>query len=951
MLPAAPRERLTLPTVPAPSQRAAFPLVATLAPVLVSLALWMLTQSIYSLLFAVLGPVVAIGGLWDGRVNRRRTARRERVRFLAALGATAESVASAHERERVRLSRLSPDPAATIGWAATTRTETQGHPIPVRVGSGTIGGRIELAGDDPDSDAVGPASELRAATLAIRSAAGELCDAPIVVDAREGIGIVGPPVVASAVARQLALRLAARFSPVDARLSAPEGESWTRDLPHAVTAGTAHTYSWLEGDTAPVVISWAQNDDDLPLGCGIRLATGADDGVSGDRVGEDARDVAPDAASIAEASAVVVGWRDRAGALGLRPPGAELPALVRLADVLGHAPHPDQGRKVLSLAAPIGKDAKGTVVLDLISQGPHAVIAGTTGSGKSELLVSWILGMASGRSPDELSFLLVDFKGGSAFAPLEVLPHVMATLSDLDARLTRRAIESLRAELLHRERVLAAASARSITELPVGALPRLVIVVDEYAAVVSASPELHEVFGDLAARGRSLGLHLILCTQRPAGVIRDAVLANVTLRISLRVTDRGDSVAMIGNDAASRLPAEPRGRGILATDAEPRMLQVAIAEPSDAASITQASPAATVRRPWCAPLPTQISLDAIPATEQGFAFGLLDLPAEQRQPTGAWDPDRDGHLLALGASGSGSTTALQTLVVSAARSGARVRVIPSAPEEAWQVLSQVGERASGEGGDVSSDRRTLFVIDDLDALVARYDADYRHEFLELLSTVAREGSATRTTVAASARRLSGSLAGIAGSFGSRLLLRQTSRDEHVLAGGDPREFDPDLPPGAGTWRGRTIQVARAEDSELRTAWRVASAVPTPIVPADFPVLALVAGRPRALGEQMRARGARVIDLGDGAAHSASELHISTGAVPTVLLGDPDAWLAQWELLSVARRDWPIVLVDATPADVRALLRQRTLPPPLGTHPGECWYSAQGQTERAALVLS
>jgi S-DNA-T family DNA segregation ATPase FtsK/SpoIIIE len=944
VLPAAPRERLTLPTLAATSPRPGFPLVATLAPVVVSLVLWMLTQSIYSLLFAFLGPVVALGSLLDAKVNRRRAALRERARFLAALAETAESVATAHDRERERLARVSPDPAAAIGWAVAGRPGTRGRPVPLRIGQGTIAGRVDLSGEDPEGDESAAAGETVRAVRAVRSAAAELHEAPIVVDARDGIGVTGPPVLAACVARALAVRLAARLSPADAGLAAPAGEVWVEQLPHEVTVGAADRYLWTEGDGEPVVISWAESEAGLPLGCGIRIAAGAEGGVAGDRVGEDPRDARPDALTSAEAAIVVQAWRERAASLGLRPPGSDLPSLVRLADLLPLASHPEPGApSPASLAAPVGRDAQGAVVLDLVAQGPHAVVAGTTGSGKSELLVSWILGMAAARSPDEVAFLLVDFKGGSAFAPLAVLPHVLATLSDLDARLTRRAIESLRAELLHRERVLAAAAARSIDELPVGALPRLVIVVDEYAALVSASPELHEVFGDLAARGRSLGLHLILCTQRPAGVIRDAVLANVTLRLSLRVTDRGDSAAMLGDDAAFRLPAEPRGRGVVAGDGGPRMLQVAIAEPSDALRIAAGSVPATLRRPWLDPLPREIALDGLPAAERGLGFGLLDLPAEQRQPAAAWDPERHGHLLALGAAGSGSTTLLQALAVSAARAGLAVQVVPPGPADAWQLLSLAVERP-GVG-------QHLLLIDDLDALVAAFDADYRHEFLELLTAVARGGSGSGCSLAVAAHRLTGPLAGLAGLFGSRLLLRQTSRDEHVLAGGDPRTFDPELPPGAGTWRGDVVQVARPAEADRLAAWATTALDPIRVDPAEHAIIAVVAARPRALRERLSAGGARIVELGSGSEPAPGDLRVSGGTVPTVVLGDPDAWLAEWALLSTARRDWPIILVGVTSADHRALLRDRALPPPLGQRPGECWLSIDGRTERAVLALS
>lgn len=931
VLPAPPPERLTLPTPPAPPARAAFPFVATLAPVVVSLALWMLTQSIYSLLFAVLGPVVAVGGLVDGRVGRRRAARRDRARYLAALDRTAEAVAEAHERERQRLERLAPDSA---GWGAS------GGGVAVRVGHATLAGRVVLSGEDPEDVPDDVARALRG----VRAAAAEFRDAAVVVDARGGVGVAGPPALSAAHARAVAAQIAARLSPVDTVLTAPPGEPWTGRLPHAVMAGDPGRYTFREGDDEPIVVSWAERESDLATGCGILITAGAECGVTGGdaggHTGDRPRDLLPDALTLAEATAAASGLRARAEARGLRPAGERLPPFVRLAELTPFAVSPAPG----SLPAPIGRDADGPVVVDLVVQGPHAVIAGTTGSGKSELLIAWILGIAAGRTPDEVAFVLVDFKGGSAFAPLAVLPHVLATLSDLDARRTQRAIESLRAELRHRERVLADAGARAIDDLPGGALPRLVVVVDEFAAVVSASPELHEVFADLAARGRSLGLHLILCTQRPAGVIRDAVLANATLRLSLRVTDRADSVAMLGSDAAARLPAEPRGRGILLADGAPRTLQLAMAEPADAARIAADSPPARVGRPWLEPLPAVLPLAAVPSAEHGLAFGMVDLPAEQRQPVAAHDPDRHGHLLVLGGSGAGSSTALETLALSAVRAGMRVGFVPREPADAWAVLAEEAERGSA---------RSILFLDDLDALVARFDADYRHEFLELLTALARGSGTSRPALVVAAHRLTGPLAGLAGMFGSRLLLRQNSREEHVLCGGDPRGFDPDLPPGAGTWRGAVIQVARASEAEVAEAFAGPDAtvpVPVRVVLADHRVVAIVAGRPRVHLERLRATGARVIELGEAAMPSPQELQVTPASATTVLLGDPEAWLADWATLAAARRDWPIVLVDVSAADHRGLLRDRSLPPPLGTQPGECWLSTDGHTRRAMLVL-
>src|SRR5690606_38751968 len=158
------------------------------------------------------------------------------------------------------------------------------------------------------------------------------------------------------------------------------------------------------------------------------------------------------------------------------------------------------------------------------------------------------------------------------------LPHVVGIVTDLDEVAAARALRSLRAELRHRESLLAERGARSIEELADGvpALARLVIVVDEFAALTAGFPELHEVFADLAARGRSLGVHLVLCTQRPAGSVRDSVLANCTLRISLRVNNRADSIAVVGEPGAAALPRHPVGRAIIARDEGSVLVQLAV---------------------------------------------------------------------------------------------------------------------------------------------------------------------------------------------------------------------------------------------------------------------------------------------------------------------------------------------------------------------------------------
>ena len=199
-------------------------------------------------------------------------------------------------------------------------------------------------------------------------------------------------------------------------------------------------------------------------------------------------------------------------------------------------------RKPGNLRAIVGQSAQGTFSLDLRSDGPHALVGGTTGAGKSELLQAWILGMAAAHSPQRVTFLLVDYKGGSAFRDCVALPHTVGLVTDLSPHLVRRALASLSAELRYREHLLARHRAKDLAELErrgeVDVPPSLVIVVDEFAALVQEVPGFVEGVVNVAQRGRSLGLHLILATQRPAGVIKDNLRANTNLRLALRVGRR-----------------------------------------------------------------------------------------------------------------------------------------------------------------------------------------------------------------------------------------------------------------------------------------------------------------------------------------------------------------------------------------------------------------------------
>jgi S-DNA-T family DNA segregation ATPase FtsK/SpoIIIE len=258
----------------------------------------------------------------------------------------------------------------------------------------------------------------------------------------------------------------------------------------------------------------------------------------------------------------------------LSVPGASLPSLVRLPGLLGYD-RPDPAtilrlwQTPTGISTPIGTGENGTLTLDLVQDGPHGLVGGTTGSGKSEFLRSLVAGLAARNDPTRLNFILVDFKGGAAFKACERLPHTIGTISNLDEQLADRAIRALEAEMERRQRVFAEAgegidnlSAYAATN-PAEPMPRLLLVIDEFAMLAKDFPDVLKALVSVGAVGRTLGVHMILATQRPAGVVSDDILANTNLRVALRVQSRDDSSNVIGVPAASAIGRAQMGRAFV----------------------------------------------------------------------------------------------------------------------------------------------------------------------------------------------------------------------------------------------------------------------------------------------------------------------------------------------------------------------------------------------------
>ena len=208
--------------------------------------------------------------------------------------------------------------------------------------------------------------------------------------------------------------------------------------------------------------------------------------------------------------------------------------------------------------------------------GPHGLVVGATGSGKSELLRTLVLRLAMAHSPEQLNVVLVDFKGGATFAGLAALPHVSALITNLadELALVERMQDALSGELVRRQEILRAAgnlasvreydAARAAgAELP--PLPSLFVVVDEFSELLSAQPEFIDLFVAIGRLGRSLGLHLLLASQRlDEGRLR-GLESHLSYRIGLRTFSAQESRTVLGVPDAAELPAVP-GLGYLRTD-------------------------------------------------------------------------------------------------------------------------------------------------------------------------------------------------------------------------------------------------------------------------------------------------------------------------------------------------------------------------------------------------
>jgi len=744
-----------------------------LAPLPIALMMAFFFRPIFAL-FALMGPVMAVGRWWESRRRFRRDTVGRGQRITQMRSELADRLGEQAETEACRRWANHPHVGALWRRAASGSVRLwQRRPGDPGFMQATVGvGAATASVVKIDKAIPVELSDLLEAPLLLRPV-------PLVVDLSidAAVGIVGSRAHAMAVARSLVAQLATAHGPADVRIGvicSPQNArawDWLKWLPHIDDQWVTHDVGAITAILAPAQPAARHRSPGQPNPGPVRLvivdAPGADVAavvraaheadvevrcialaseptllpavcstvyrVTGNGLSVEATESSvasatpspstptgvslPTAESWARSLAKFCDPESADGTAGSQPSTFSFLELVgyRSTDELAH--HWAERRADAAPTVALGQGSSGTFELDLTADGPHALIAGTTGSGKSELLRTLVAGLAAECSPEQLNLVLVDFKGGGAFDVVRDLPHVVGLITDLDETLVSRALLSLRAELERRERLFREQGVSTFEQAVAGgttALARLVIIIDEFAALATDYGELMSGIIDLAARGRSLGMHLVLATQRPSGVVDQKIRANTNIRIALRVQDEFDSQDVVGTADAARIDRRAQGRAIVRVGGDrPVAVQMAFSggrdtqhqrfsirphrlfyeseqtEPSSQTNehlddteteyetelqslvrtVLEASAQreSSVRPLWAPPLPSHLDWIDLGSRElagttsaAGFALGLADIPDQQAQIPWRWDPGL-GALGIFGASGSDAGKALVSI--------------------------------------------------------------------------------------------------------------------------------------------------------------------------------------------------------------------------------------------------------------------------------------------------
>ena len=763
-----------------PTEQPRPPATALIGAAVAALGALVVSLTIGSAVFLVLGAVATVGAVvtWSvGVVSARRANRRAGEAHDAETSLFARSLSDlralreAHHRsEHPHLLSATEaiDRLAGALWSRRLDADADGLDPTVTVGRG----RVRWSPSIVDDTGRGSAPEPTIVAAIERASHLDDVPAPLTLRAGEVVAFRGRRRHVDGLARSVIVQLAAWYGPADWRLMVvtrdPVAWTWVEWLPHGGPVGSAvldasDVEKLADGLGAPsadartVVVtddpaSFASRtgplrrflaasgaravvtvgpDDTVPAVCRRVLTVGS---TSATWVGEVPDGDRADGISVAGLTAVSAERLARRLACLVDPEDdrgveAAVPDSLSFARLVGGLPGPDEIVRRWSAAgddppprALLGRSGDGLVDVDLVRDGPHGLVAGTTGSGKSELLRSLVLGLALESSPRDLTFVLVDYKGGSTFDACARLPHTVGVVTDLDDGLAERALVSLGAELHRRERLLRAVGASDLTDYRSGPgrepIARLAVVIDEFASLAAELPDFLTALVGTAQRGRSLGIHLLLATQRPTGVVNDDIRANTDLRLALRLHDRADAVDVVGDPTPSRFPRGRPGRAALrlgpdelvvfqsawssgpvggdehhgvrvhrrdqresggasdrddvAEDARGCDAETPSSRATELAAVVDAVVAAAevaglaaAHRPWVDPLPHPLLADDA-AVHGSECVGVVDDPHHQCRRPLRWAP-ADGNLALVGSLGSGTSSTLVALATATCR--------------------------------------------------------------------------------------------------------------------------------------------------------------------------------------------------------------------------------------------------------------------------------------------
>ena len=374
----------------------------------------------------------------------------------------------------------------------------------------------------------------------------------------------------------------------------------------------------------------------------------------------------------------------------------------------------------------IGMSEHGIFHIDLASSGPHAMVAGTTGSGKSELLISWCMALAIRHSPQTLHFVFLDFKGGSTFNALERLPHTVGNVCDLDLAHAVRALNAIEQELARREALVSAERVSRFDQLS-HPPARLVVVIDEFHALKDQLPDYVNRLVRIASLGRSLGMYLIACTQNPMGQVSADMKANMSVSICLRVRDRLQSCELLGDGRAADLSPAMPGAAFCNDSEQVTAFRCATARDIDAVCRQIAFASRFVGSPpqpslFTAPLPRHVKDRTVADhAPQRIRFGLADDGINLREATVSLT---GGNIGVIGPQGRGKTTLLKTLARHASMADGLAVRVSSPHRRVWSSQWLHGGRCTPyASSDAPPPPHIVWFVDDADELFDPFRTD------------------------------------------------------------------------------------------------------------------------------------------------------------------------------------------------------------------------------------